>query len=217
MVDQVDSHIDIPISAAVRCRDGRCGKSKIVIVDPTTMRLTKIVVEYETIQYLVPRALVVTTAPDKVVIECTREELRDLEPFGVSFFINADLPDPGYPSGSYMIEPFVTEGESDSLLTTECTIPPGQLTFRRNNAVYTNEGRIGKVDEFVVDRQSGDITHIILREGHLWGKRDIAIEVGAIESTRDNRVTIALSKNDVAKLPKFPVERRWERNRTKER
>ena len=34
---------------------------------------------------------------------------------------------------------------------------------------------------FVADPQTGHITHLILREGHLWGQRDVVIPVNAIE------------------------------------
>jgi hypothetical protein len=34
---------------------------------------------------------------------------------------------------------------------------------------------------FVVDPKTGHITHLVLREGHLWGQRDVAIPVNAIE------------------------------------
>jgi len=73
--------------------------------------------------------------------------------------------------------------------------------------VEASDGRIGRVDEFLVDPVTGQISHLILREGHLWGKRDITIPVSEIERIEDDSVHLKLDKQSIEALPAVPVRR----------
>jgi hypothetical protein len=47
------------------------------------------------------------------------------------------------------------------------------------------------------------VTHVLLLEGHLWGKKQVAIPIGAVARV-DQEIRVELSKQDIAELP--PVE-----------
>ena len=87
-------------------------------------------------------------------------------------------------------------------------VPPGELAVRRGNHVRATDGDVGLVDEFLVDRETEHITHLVLREGHLWGQKDVLIPVSEIAHVDEDRVHLTLSKQEVASLPTIPV-RRW--------
>jgi sporulation protein YlmC with PRC-barrel domain len=36
------------------------------------------------------------------------------------------------------------------------------------------------VDEFVVNPKNGHITHLVMREGHLWGQKDVIIPLALV-------------------------------------
>ena len=57
--------------------------------------------------------------------------------------------------------------------------------------------QVGKLDELVVDRQSGEITNVLMREGHLWGNKDLVIPVSAIDWVDADTVYLKLDKADV--------------------
>jgi hypothetical protein len=65
------------------------------------------------------------------------------------------------------------------------------------------------VDEFIVEKENGHITHLILREGHLFGTEDVSIPTSEIERIDDEDVHLKLSKKEIAALPAIPVKRRW--------
>ncbi len=44
------------------------------------------------------------------------------------------------------------------------------------------------------------MTHILLDEGHLWGKRRVAIPIGAVASFSDG-VRLSLTRDEVRDLP----------------
>ena len=42
-------------------------------------------------------------------------------------------------------------------------------------SVEATDGQVGRVQEFVIDPQNNRVTHLVLHEGHLWGKKDVTI------------------------------------------
>ncbi len=80
--------------------------------------------------------------------------------------------------------------------------------MRRGARVHASNGRIGHVDEFLVDPEDGHITHLVLREGHLWGQRDVTIPIAHIERIEENKVHLKLNKRDIGKLPAILIRQR---------
>ena len=44
------------------------------------------------------------------------------------------------------------------------------------------------------------VTHVLLREGHLWGHKEVAIPVSAVTSV-DDGIWLSLTKKQVEELP----------------
>jgi sporulation protein YlmC with PRC-barrel domain len=86
-------------------------------------------------------------------------------------------------------------------------IPPGELAVRRGASVRASDGRVGKVDQFVVDPESGLITHLCLREGSLWGDRMVCIPVTEIDHIEEKVVHLKMDKKAVEAMPSLPVKR----------
>jgi hypothetical protein len=91
-------------------------------------------------------------------------------------------------------------------------IPPGELTVQRGTRVEARDGYVGKVDEFVVNPENGHISHLVMREGHLWGQKDVIIPLSALSpmgKTSEDAVFLKLDKKQIESLPTFPLHRRW--------
>jgi len=73
--------------------------------------------------------------------------------------------------------------------------------------VEATDGKLGKLDELVLDPKSGGITHLLMREGHLWGKKDIAIPLSAVDFSDGKSVYLKLDKSAVKGLPTVAVKR----------
>ena len=82
--------------------------------------------------------------------------------------------------------------------------PGSEMAVHLGAHVEAADGRVGTVDEFVIDRKSGAVTHIVLRHGHLWGKREILVPVHDIDHIKDDTVYLNLDKHAVAELPDQP-------------
>ena len=69
--------------------------------------------------------------------------------------------------------------------------------------VGATDGEIGHVEGLVVDPRNHHVTHVLLQEGHLWGRKEVAIPIGAV-TTADDGIRLNLAKDEVRDLP--PVD-----------
>ena len=58
------------------------------------------------------------------------------------------------------------------------------------------------------DPGDGHITHLVLREGHFWDKKDVTIPVSEIDRLDEDEVFLKLDRRAIEKLPAIPVRRR---------
>jgi sporulation protein YlmC with PRC-barrel domain len=203
--------MDIPINAQVRCADGECGRSTRVVINPVTRQVTHLVVqeiEFLGVEHLVPLDQVLETRPDLIHLRCTKDQLAKMEGFVEVEYLGGSAPYFAYSPSEYVAWPYVFPAEMLAPLEHE-RIPPGELTVRRGGGVEATDGHIGRVDEFLVDPQNGHITHLVLREGHLWGHKDVTIPVSEIDRIEEDTVYLKLDKHEVEALPAIPVKREW--------
>jgi sporulation protein YlmC with PRC-barrel domain len=201
--------MDIPLDADVFCQDGLCGQSTYLIVDPTTRQVTHLVLReqwFPHAEYLVPVERIVESTAGEIRLDCTRHDIFRLEPFIETDYVEGDLEDFEYAASQYRMWPYVLP-ESPAVLVENERVPPGELAIRRGTPVQATDGRAGQVDEFLVDPESGQITHLVLREGHLWGQKDVTIPISEIDRIKENTVYLKLDKSQVEALPTIPVRR----------
>ncbi len=202
--------MDIPIEADVLCTDGVGGRSTYVVLNPVSRRVTHVVVKedgFPRLERLVPVEMVAETSPDQIHLACSQQDLHRFEAFIETEFLPGEFPYAAYGLGEYRVWPYILSEDAPFPVEHE-RVPPGELAVRRGSHVRATDGEIGRVDEFLVDRETEQITHLVLREGHLWGQKDVVIPVSAIGRIDQDRVYLILSKQEVGSLPAVPV-RRW--------
>jgi uncharacterized protein YrrD len=198
----------IPLNAIVQCTDGLDGRAVQAIVNPITKKITHVVVEEKKlphIERLVPVQSIVDTADDRIYLNCSRQELGQMTPLIESEFLWAEIPEFNG-SHPYLLHPYVIPGR---LTTKQESLPPGELCIRRGARVQATDGKVGRVDEFVVIPTNGEITHLLLREGHLWGRREVAIPISEIDRLEERTVYLKLDRKGVEALPPVQVRRKW--------
>ncbi|HXV98412.1 MAG TPA: DUF1269 domain-containing protein [Anaerolineae bacterium] len=196
----------IPLHARVECSDGVCGESTHIVGDPIAGRLTYVVVREKhgsQKERLVPLERVAKTTSKLIQLDCSAEELAAMELFSTQQLI--ELP-PSESSEASFVLPYAILDAGPVLVEYE-HIPPGQLSVRRGTGVEATDGWIGRVDELAIDPKSGEITHLLLGEGHLWGKKEVVLPVSAIDRIFDEVVYLKLDKQTIEKLPAIPVRR----------
>jgi hypothetical protein len=214
------------IGAKASCSDGTCGEVTRVIVDPVAEALTHLVVEPEHRRghgKLVPLRLVEATA-GQIRLRCTKAEFEKLEPAEETRFVPGDAGYADYGAGQVGYWPYYGLGMSPGLgleggidaglggigggmtshLETSDTVPQGEVDVRRGDPVEATDGDIGRVQGLVIDRGSRHVTHVLLQEGHLWGRKEVAIPISAVASTSGG-IRLRISKREVQDLPPVDV------------
>jgi sporulation protein YlmC with PRC-barrel domain len=75
--------------------------------------------------------------------------------------------------------------------------------------VRATDGPVGRIDEFLVDTEKCHITHLVLREGNLLGKKSITIPVSEIDHIEEKVVHLKIDKKTVRMMPTIKVKRLW--------
>jgi sporulation protein YlmC with PRC-barrel domain len=207
---------EFTLGARASCSDGPCGEVTRTVLNPGTRTVTHLVIEPKhdrSAGRLVPVALV-DAAAEEIGLRCTLAEFDRLDPSQeIQFVEGVDYaggygPDAvqGYGgAGGYGGPGATGMGIGSSLghhkpTATSENVPEGESEVASHERVHAVDGEIGRVKGFVVDSADHRLTHVVLREGHLWGHKDIAIPVDAVESL-DDGIWLKLTKKQVEELP----------------
>ena len=210
--------MEIPLNAQVECTDGVCGHSVYVLINPVIDQVTHLVVKEDTsfnTEYIVPVDLIAETIADTIQLRCSKADLEKMDLFNQTRYIGEKVHRENfaysgmYGMGSYYYLPYNTPESPIYESVSFQQIPPGELAVRRGTRVEATDGYVGHVDEFVVNPENGHITHLVMREGHLWGQKDVIIPISAMGEPGEDTVYLKLDKHQIESLPTFPVHRRW--------
>ena len=187
---------EFAMGATASCVDGPGGKVSRVIIDPATETVTHLVIEPKHrlgVGRLVPLDLVDTTAGD-IRLCCTVEEFGSLEPAEetqvVDDFTGLGLGGLSEPMGIRSPMPVILQD----------VVPLGEADVDRGDPVHALDGEIGRVQGFLVDPDDHRVTHVLLEEGHLWGRKKVSIPVSAVTGV-ENGIRLSLTKKQVEDLP----------------
>ncbi len=85
-------------------------------------------------------------------------------------------------------------------------IPAGQVAIHQGDEVEAADGSpVGQVTRLRADPRRGQITHIALREGRPWGRRDVLIPVSAVKRIHKGRIRLSLVQETVAGMLATPA------------
>jgi len=196
------------IGAEVRGTDGALGELTRVVVNPISKTVTHFLVEPKHRQglgRLVPLDLVEGTSGGEVRLHCTKGDFDRLD-FAeeTSFMPGVDEAYAGYEPGEVYAWPYF--GGNASVPVTSVAVPVGEVSVRRGDPVHATDGDIGKVEGLVVESKGHHVSHVLLQEGHLWGRREVAIPIEAI-STVDSGIRLKITKQEVQNLPRIDLDR----------
>ena len=201
------------IGADVSCTDGPCGTVIRVVLDPVAEELTDLVVEpthRQGLGRLVPLSLVDATAGE-VRLRCTLAEFEKLGSAEETEFLPGTAGYAAYGPQQVLSWPYYGLGgmnmelETVSQTVTYDKVPLGEVAVRRGQSVQATDGDIGRVQGLVIDPRSHHVTHVLLQEGHLWGRKDVAIPIGSVKRS-DEGITLSITKEQVKNLPSVDID-----------
>ena len=200
------------IGVDASCTDGSCGTVTRVVVNPVTRTVTHLVVEPKhrhDLARLVPLDLVDATTGE-IRLRCALAEFDKLGPAEETQFLPGTPGYPGYDPDQMLFSPYYSPGMGLGMgagyvpqTVTYDTVPLDEVEVRRGEHVHATDGHIGKVQGLVIDPDSGHVTHVLLQEGHLWGRKEVAIPISAVTGV-DDGIRLNITKQQVQDLP--PVD-----------
>lgn len=219
--------LEYVIGSRVRCAGDECGEVEFVVVDPVADRLTHLVVRpdgTDGVARLVPVHIAIP-GPDGVDLNCTRDRFDEFEPALQTYFMPVGAPGevggPGesglpvrsahgdrvleWPLFGLAMTPTNLIGVDPQPATkTVERIPVGEVSVRRGERVHAVDGEIGRVRGLVVVPPDSSVTHVLLDEGHLWGRKRVAIPIHDVLGIDADGVAVKLNKAEIKDLP--PVD-----------
>jgi sporulation protein YlmC with PRC-barrel domain len=218
--------VRLDLGSPVRCTDDAFGELADVVIDPTTRRVTHLVVQPRrpsepTRLVPVERARSDEEADGTIVLDGSVAEIGRLEPVREAAYLRlGEFPvaDPDWEVGVQEMlalpyyqgldavgaEPIAYD---DHVMWNYDRIPKGDIEIRRASPVTSSDGHhLGHVDGFIIDSED-HIGHLVLEHGHLWGKREVVIPIGAVARVETDAVVLTLSKDEVGALESQRVHR----------
>ncbi len=202
------------IGAEVVGTDGVLGHLIWLALDPLGPSLTHLAVEpvhRAGLARLVPVSLVRDAGP-RVRVELDRVTFERLEEAEETWFLPyGPSVDAGFVGpASAMAWPYFgiagsatgTGGVASPIISDK--VPVGEAEVRRGDRVQASDGEIGRVQGLVVDPADQHVTHVLLQEGHLWGRKQVAIPIGSVRPRVGDAIGVARTTAEIRDLP--PVE-----------
>jgi len=208
---------EFKMGARASCSDGSCGEVRRTILDPGTRTITHLVIENKHESgsgRLVPVGLIDATG-DEIRLRCTLAEFGQLDPaeevdlaegvdygggYGQAEAVQGygDIGSMGVGGSASGMGIGMGIGHRTQTVITD-NVPLGEAQVARHESVHALDGEIGKVEGFVVDA-GHKVTHVLLQEGHLWGRKEVAIPVSAVTAV-DEGIRLNLTRQQVEDLP----------------
>ena len=208
------------IGAVATCSDGYRGEVRAVVIDPIAATVSHVVIEPEGrsgLARLVPLDHVDPNpdpdndpgsgaAPGRLRLRYTEAEFMTLDPAEetlAEFALGQTVPVQLLPTGWRGTGEPVAEGGDILRIPERETIdvvPSGEVEEHRGDHVHATDGDIGQLRGFRLDPSSGRVTHVLLGEGHLWGRKEVAIPFDKLTGF-DHGISLSLTRRQVADLP----------------
>ena len=188
---------EFAIGTRASCSDGDCGVLRRIIIHPDARTVTHLVIEPRHGSHpgrLVPVDLV-DAADGEIRLRCTVAEFENLDPAEEEELVEGAGLITGLTGGPGVGDPGPVQVVVDDI------VPVGEADVRPGDPVHAADGEIGAVQGFLVNPGDNQVTHVLLKEGHLWGRKKVAIPISAVTGTEDGIINLNLTKKQVEDLP----------------
>jgi sporulation protein YlmC with PRC-barrel domain len=200
--------VTLVLGSEAVCSDGYRGQVRAVVLDPAAGTVTHLVVEPDGrsgLARLVPLDLL-DAAPGQVRLRCTEAEFQGLEAAEETLaeFV------PGYQDPLQVLPagwrgaggPVVDGAEIPRIVEQETVdvVPQGEVEESLGGPVHASDGDIGHLSAIRIDPASGQVSHVLVREGHLLTRKEVAIPLASVAGF-DDGIRLSLTRQQVRDLP----------------
>lgn len=208
--------MDIPLHAEVLCTDGACGETDVIVVHRKDFKVTHVVVDAGGDQkFMVPIDVITESTPTSVRLRCSQAELAGFAPFTrktmsqlgsepVPGSLDASVHE-GLQEASWVKADAQADWQRSHAVPTSYDqelIPENCLVIHRKSKVEDRDGGdLGQVYGFLANPEDSAVSHVIVRMGHLWNKRDVTVPMSDVGGMDDDLVYLRIDKHAVSEMP----------------
>ncbi len=205
---------EFAIGAKASASDGVCGEVSRLVVDPVALTVTHLVIEPKHRREpgrIVPVHLVDTTT-GQIRLNCSIAEFDKLNLAEETELVEGLDYGGGYGQaeavqgyggmggmGGSGMGIGMGLGHSTPVVVHD-VVPLGEVDLQRGESVHALDGEIGKVQGFLCDPGDNHVTHVLLQEGHMWGRKEVSIPISAVIGV-DAGIRLNITKKQVEDLP----------------
>lgn len=207
------------IGVGASCTDGACGQVSRIIVNPVTREVTHLTVDPKHRHgpgRLVPVDLVDATT-GQIRLLCSRAEFQTLRPAQETEAVpDLDPTGHGHPGvqkplhlggGEVWVPPDARGRPEAPPQVNVDSVPPGAVDIHRELTVCAADGEIGHVQGLIVEPGGRQVTHVLLQKGHMPGRKEVAIPIGAVTKIGTLLIHLGLTRRQVKDLPPVHIDR----------
>ena len=193
------------IGADAMCTDGACGQVSRIMVNPVTREVMHLAVDPKHRHgpgRLVPVDLVDATT-GQIRLRCTLAEFQALRPAQEAESVRGLDPTghgnaPKRVNWSVWMHMARDPGKSEAPQQVSVdSVPSGEVDIRRGLTVCATDGEIGQVQGLVVEPGGHHVTHVLLQAGHMPGRKEVAIPIGAVTKIGTMLIHLSLTRHQV--------------------
>lgn len=198
---------DLTLGTPVSGNDEPIGRLTGLVCDPATKQTTHLVVNADDVpgsERLVPIDRLADVDDGHLTLAMSRHQFFQLKTLETVWLLTEDAAR----DADWML-PFQLGDQAMTFALHE-RIPRSEVALWRETKVVDHEGRhLGRVNAFVIDPASHDVTHLRLQKGHLFGHQDVTIPVTDIATMTEDAIRLRTNADAIADraVAQAPVRR----------
>lgn len=204
-------HFDFKLGAQVRCKDEGCGGLAGLVANPDSRQVTHLIVKEGflfTRSSVLPLSAVRRTLGADIEISITSQEFDQYPEYQV---VTYEAPAEGYEhsavSGTAHTEPYGTGGVIVPMVKRKIRegIVTGQVVIEEGMPISNMDGKIGHIEHVIVDRETHDITYLVVHRGFIFSER-LMIPISMVEELHEDSITLAGTDEALERLSHYAPE-----------
>ena len=204
-------YFDFKLGAQVRCQDEACGGLAGLVANPDSRQVTHLIVKEGflfTRSSVLPLSAVRRTLGADIEISITSQEFDQYPEYQV---VTYEAPADGYEqpivSGTAHTEPYGTGGAIVPMVKRKIRegIVTGQVVIEEGMPISNLVGKIGQVEHVIVDRETYNITYLVVHRGLIFTER-LMVPISMVEELHEDGIAVAGANEALERLSHYAPE-----------
>jgi len=201
------TQLNLCIDAQIQCTNGQCGKLAGVVMNPESRCITDLIVEKGFLlkhDRILPLSVMESATEENVYLSINSNELDQYPEYRV---IEYEEPVTGLEQQSTpIVTPYGMQGALDPVVPmVKKKIREGiggQKVIERGMHVKSTDGTFGKVDHVLMNLESKEVTHLVVRRGMIFSDH-VVIPISMIEEVREDSIFVTGTAEELEQLPRY--------------